>query len=74
MLDILERVRDSGEQGLLSMALPPHGSGTVLSPLFGYLGRHRRLEFTFSGPDRADPASERSCSRSISLLPITTAA
>lgn len=59
VLDILERVRDSGEQGLLSMALHPTDPARLYLHYSDASGDTVVSEFTFSGPDRADPDSEQ---------------
>ena len=59
VLDILDRVRNDGEQGLLSMALHPTDPSRFYLHYSDTSGDTVVSEFTFSGPDRADPASER---------------
>jgi glucose/arabinose dehydrogenase len=59
VLDILERVRNDGELGLLSMALHPTDPARFYLHYSDTSGDTVVSEFTFSGPDRADPASER---------------
>jgi glucose/arabinose dehydrogenase len=59
VLDIVERVRNAREQGLLSMALHPTDPARFYLHYSDTSGDTVVSEFTFSGPDRADPASER---------------
>ena len=59
MLDILERVRNDGEQGLLSMALHPTDPARFYLHYSDTSGDTVVSEFTFSSPEQADPASER---------------
>ena len=59
VLDILERVRNDGEQGLLSMALHPTDPARFYLHYSDTSGDTVVSEFTFSSPDQADPASER---------------
>ena len=59
VLDILERVRNDGEQGLLSMALHPTDPARFYLHYSDTSGDTVVSEFTFSAPDRADPASEQ---------------
>ena len=59
VLDILERVRNDGEQGLLSMALHPTDPARFYLHYSDTSGDTVVSEFTFSTPEQADPASER---------------
>jgi len=59
VLDILERVRNDGEQGLLSMALHPTDPARFYLHYSDASGDTVVSEFTFSSPEQADPASER---------------
>ena len=59
VLDILERVRNDGEQGLLSMALHPTDPARFYLHYSDTSGDTVVSEFTFSSPEQADPASER---------------
>ncbi|MET0697797.1 MAG: PQQ-dependent sugar dehydrogenase [Acidimicrobiia bacterium] len=59
VLDILERVRNDGEQGLLSMALHPTDPARFYIHYSDTSGDTVVSEFTFSSPEQADPASER---------------
>jgi hypothetical protein len=61
VLDISDRVRNDGEQGLLSIALHPQDQGRLYlhySDIAG-VGDTVVSEFTFSSPSQGDPASER---------------
>lgn len=59
VLDILEKVRNDGELGLLSMALHPTDPARFYLHYSDTSGDTVVSEFMFSGPDQADPASER---------------
>ncbi len=59
VLDILERVRNDGEQGLLSMALHPTDPARFYLHYSDTAGDTTASEFTFTTPEQADPASER---------------
>jgi glucose/arabinose dehydrogenase len=59
VLDILERVRNDGEQGLLSMALHPTDPARFYLHYSDTAGDTTVSEFTFSSPEQADPDSER---------------
>jgi len=59
VLDILEKVRNDGEMGLLSMALHPTDPARFYLHYSDTSGDTVVSEFMFSGPDQADPASER---------------
>jgi glucose/arabinose dehydrogenase len=59
VLDILERVRNDGEQGLLSMALHPTDPARFYLHYSDTSGDTVVSEFTFSSPEQADPSSER---------------
>lgn len=59
MLDISERVRNSGEQGLLSMALHPTDSGRLFVHYTGSGGKTVVSEFSMSSQVSADPDSEK---------------
>jgi glucose/arabinose dehydrogenase len=59
VLDILERVRNDGEQGLLSMALHPTDPARFYLHYSDTAGDTVVSEFTFTSPEQADPASER---------------
>lgn len=59
VLDISDRVRDSGEQGLLAMALHPTDDARLFLHYSGRDGRTVVSEFRFVAPDAADPDSER---------------
>jgi glucose/arabinose dehydrogenase len=59
VLDILEKVRNDGELGLLSMALHPTDPARFYLHYSDTSGDTVVSEFIFSGPDQADPASER---------------
>lgn len=58
-LDISDRVRNSGEQGFLAMALHPTDPSRVFVHYSGRDGRTVVSEFTQIAPDAADPGSER---------------
>jgi len=59
VLDILEKVRNDGELGLLSMALHPTDPARFYLHYSDTSGDTVVSEFMFSGPDQANPASER---------------
>jgi glucose/arabinose dehydrogenase len=59
VLDISDRVRNEGEQGLLSIALHPEDTGRLYLHYSDQSGDTVVSEFTFSSPGQADPASER---------------
>jgi glucose/arabinose dehydrogenase len=59
VLDILERVRNDGEQGLLSVALHPTDPARFYLHYSDTAGDTVVSEFTFTSPEQADPASER---------------
>jgi glucose/arabinose dehydrogenase len=59
VLDILERVRNDGEQGLLSMALHPTDPARFYLHYSDTAGDTVVSEFTFTSPEQADPANER---------------
>ena len=59
VLDILEKVRNDGELGLLSMALHPTDPARFYLHYSDTSGDTVVSEFMFAGPDQADPASER---------------
>ncbi len=59
VLDIREQVRNRGEQGLLSIALHPEDPSLLYLHYSDGNGDTVVSEFTFSSPERADPASER---------------
>lgn len=59
VLDISDRVRDQGEQGLLSIALHPEDQGRLYLHYSGPSGDTVVSEFAFSSPSQADRASER---------------
>ena len=59
VLDILERVRNDGEQGLLSMALHPSDQARFYLHYSDTSGNTVVSEFVFSDPATADPTSER---------------
>jgi glucose/arabinose dehydrogenase len=59
VLDIADRVRDSGEQGLLSIALHPGDPSRIFLHYSDVNGDTVVSEFALTTPDRADPSSER---------------
>lgn len=59
VLDIADRVRDSGEQGLLSIALHPEDPSRFYLHYSDVNGDTVVSEFVLTAPDRADPSSER---------------
>lgn len=59
VLDISDRVRNEGEQGLLSIALHPTDQGRLYLHYSDPSGATVVSEFTLSSPSQADPASER---------------
>ena len=59
VLDILERVRNDGEQGLLSMALHPTDPALFYLHYSDTAGDTVVSEFTFTRSEQADPVSER---------------
>ena len=59
VLDIADRVRDSGEQGLLSIALHPEDSSRIYLHYSDVNGDTVVSEFVITAPDQADPSSER---------------
>jgi glucose/arabinose dehydrogenase len=59
VLDISDRVRNEGEQGLLSIALHPGDQGRLYLHYSDADGDTVVSEFTVSAPDQGDPASER---------------
>jgi glucose/arabinose dehydrogenase len=59
VLDISDRVRDSGEQGQLSMALHPTDPARFYLHYSDTAGDTTVSEFTFTSPEQADPTSER---------------
>jgi glucose/arabinose dehydrogenase len=59
VMDIGSRVRDSGEQGLLSIALHPDDSNLFYLHYSANDGDTVVSEFRFRSPTLADPASER---------------
>lgn len=59
VLDISERVRNSGEQGLLAMALHPTDPGRMFVHYSGSGGKTVVSEFTMTSPMSADPESEK---------------
>jgi glucose/arabinose dehydrogenase len=59
VLDISDRVRDSGEQGLLSISLHPGDPARFYLHYSDKNGDTVVSEFLLTTPDRADPASER---------------
>jgi glucose/arabinose dehydrogenase len=59
VLDILERVRNDGEQGLLGIALHPTDPTRLYLHYSDTVGDTVVSEFTLPAPNQADPASER---------------
>lgn len=59
VLDIADRVRDSGEQGLLSIALHPEDPSRIYLHYSDVNGDTVVSEFVLTASDRADPSSER---------------
>ena len=59
VLDIADRVRDSGEQGLLSIALHPEDPSRIYLHYSDVNGDTVVSEFPLTAPDRADASSER---------------
>ncbi len=59
VLDISDRVKNSGEQGLLAMAIHPVDQTRFFLHYSGDDGRTVVSEFAFDSATKADPASER---------------
>lgn len=59
VLDIADQVRDSGEQGLLSIALHPEDPSRIYLHYSDGSGDTVVSEFVLTAPGQADPSSER---------------